>query len=432
MDFTKTRRVPHIGYVIWLEDLGYHVISTQVLSVLKEAQAALKNDGRIYIIAFQNIRSYVKWNFVKTGLKADLRSRGIDLVICPIVTFPNKDNFYAPWSILVFWLMPQALFLLFFVCLIRRLKILHCRAYIGTLPAIVIKKIAGAKVIFDPRSPFIEEGVLSEKFKKGSITYKFWKSMEKRIWKKSDVSILITRSYLELFQNLSSHKTSYALIPNNVDSERFRPDPELRLSVRRKLGFQPEEIVFCYSGSLGKLWNNPCVYAHFIKMLRSSPLRYRFLFLTTHVSALMAAFKDNGIVPAEYVALSASLNEVPGYLAASDFGLNLMAHPDIRLGIKSVEYLSMGLPLIITANVLGACEIVEKYNVGYIIRDLNQVNFPEFIQFVRNRKEYSMRSRKTALEIFSTAIVGKKYSELYRSLQTNDQPHMPEAVLETI
>jgi len=41
-----------------------------------------------------------------------------------------------------------------------------------------------------------------------------------------------------------------------------------------------------------------------------------------------------------------------------------MSKEDERLGIKTVDYLSAGLPIICNKNAIGATELVDKYGIG--------------------------------------------------------------------
>jgi glycosyltransferase involved in cell wall biosynthesis len=408
----------NIGYIIWLENLNYNVLVSQVFQVLIEARKSLSKDQRYYIIAFQDIRSFLR-NIIKDYKeKARLKDSDLRVIIIPVITFSKTANyFYAKWAVLIFIVLPQALFWLFFIVLFKKIEIMHCRSYIATLSACLLKAIFRIKVIFDPRSPFIEEAILSEKIRKGTLSHKLWLFFESFIVRKADIVVVIADSFVQYFKTISS-TAKFVMIPNNVDTNKFAIDILIRKDLRKQFGFSDKDIVLCYSGSLGKQWNDPAVYGKFASSMLKQMSDYKFLFLTTQKDNLESELIKRNIDKDCYKIYSVSLEDMPHYLSVADYGLNLMQHDDIRLSIKTVEYLSMGLPLIITTNVKGAMEIVRKYGVGYAIEKLDDINFQEFNECVANRELISKRCREAAVKYYSTEVVGNKYSKLYKSMLT--------------
>ena len=136
---------------------------------------------------------------------------------------------------------------------------------------------------------------------------------------------------------------------------------------------------------------------------------------------LKTAFEQCDIQAHEYFAISAELHDVPSYLSIADFGLNFMSKPDIRMSIKTVEYLAMGLPVIVNSNLLGGKELVDHYDIGLVV-DLDHFNLDVVNNFIRNKnEEISLKCRKLAYENFSTEKVARQYVELYQSLTTKHQ-----------
>ena len=168
---------------------------------------------------------------------------------------------------------------------------------------------------------------------------------------------------------------------------------------------------------MGNHWNNPEIYAKFIKNLRNLNVKHCFLFITSDIKKLKEIFRQHGIEPKEYIAISTNLQDVPKYLSAAEFGLNLMDTLDIRMSIKTAEYLSMGLPVITNSNVLGAKEVVERYNVGLVLEDLENINLREIESIIQKRDLLSLKCRKVACMRFSTAEVAKQYVQIYNILK---------------
>lgn len=279
----------------------------------------------------------------------------------------------------------------------------------------MLKKVFDIKVIFDPRSPFPEENIVAGNWSGDSFTYKMWKRLEKKYLAEADVTIAIAKTYIEHFEKIAAD-AKFAEIPNNVDIATFEVNKDFRGAFRSKMGIGENEVLFVYCGSLGNHWNNPSTYAEFLIRFRELDIKHRFLFVTPDVIELKRVFAQYNIDPEEYSALSAELKEVPLYLSCADFGLNFMNNPDIRISIKTVEYLAMGLPIIVNSNLLGGKELVNQHNVGVVV-DLDDLNLNELKRFIQKKdQQFSLKCRKVACEKFSTEKVAKQYGEVYLSL----------------
>lgn len=409
----------NIAYLSWIEDLYKNpIIKSQVIEVLKGIKKCWK-DKNLYLISFQSFLNII-WRKRKEFalIKKNLSQKDIHLIIVPVFTTPFTAWFFAKWFIIPFIFL-QTFPALLFISIFKKIQVLHCRSYPITLAAITVKKFRRIKVIFDPRSPFPEECVTANCWSYNSLSYKIWKCLEKIYLRESDITISIANTYVKHFKNISPN-SRFIIIPNNVDVMSFRLDKKFRNQVRLNYGIDHDEIVFCYCGTLGNHWNNPTIYAKFIIRLRNLDVKYCFLFITPNIKELKEAFKKYGIKPEEYIAISANLKDVPKYLSAADFGLNLMDRPDIRMSIKIVEYLAMGLPIIINSNVLGAREIIKQHDVGLVVEDLENMNLEEIENIIENviqkKGQLSLQCRKVACEKFSTEKVAKQYIETYSNL----------------
>jgi len=406
----------NIAYLIWVEGLENPIITGQVIELLKELRKHLRG-GKLYLIAFQPIYRFLLRRFAlkRANLKqvrAELRQSNIDLCVVPVI-YPGWW-FFAKWYQIPLILI-QAFPVLLYFSAVRKVKIFHCRSYPITFPALVVKKIFDIKVIFDPRSPFPEENIVAGGWNKDSPSYKMWKWLEKKYLAAADVTIAITKTYVEHFSKIAPD-ARFVEIPNNVALRKFVVNKDFRDTFRSKIGIDEDEVVFVYSGSLGSHWNDPRTYAEFLIKFRELNIKHRFLFITPDVIELKRVFDQYNIDPEEYSALSAELKEVPLYLSCADFGLNFMSKPDIRMSIKTVEYLAMGLPIIINSNLLGGKELVNQHNVGAVV-DLNDLNLSELKHFIQKKdQQLSLKCRKVACEKFSTEKVAKQYGEVYLSL----------------
>lgn len=403
----------NIAYLIWIENLNYSIIQGQVIEVLKEVHNILHR--KLYLIAFQPFYLLLLKSKELNKLKLGLKNNGINLIIVPV--FYPKKWFFAKW-----YQMPlifiHAFPVLLWLSLVKNIRIFHCRSYPVTFPAIMVKKLRNIKVIFDPRSDFPEENITAGRWGISSLNFKIWKNLEKIFLKDSDRTIAIAHTYISHFEKIYKN-AKFSLIPNNVDTEKFRHNEQFRQYLRLQHNIEENEILFCYCGTLGGHWNNPETYAAYLKKFRGLNMFHRFLFITPDIVSLKEIFNRSDIKPEEYIAVNSKFEEVPNYLSAADIGLVLMNKPDIRMSIKTVEYLSVGVPVITNSNVGGAKEIVEENGIGIIHDfDSNLSELREFLQsFIQNRKEFSKRCRLVAEKTFSTKVISEQYAKIYRDLE---------------
>jgi len=403
-----------IAYTIWLEWLNSPILRGQVIEVLKKMGRRCLYD-KFYLFAFQPLHRVILRHREYCILSKELKDNNIILITIPSLVPPKFDWFNAKWYMIPIIFL-QSFPILLLLTFIKKIDILHCRSYPIMLAAITIKKInKNLKIIFDPRSPFPEENITAGRWTEQSFTYKMWKYLEKRYLEESNVTIAIANTYVKHFRKISS-QSNFVIVPNNVDVAKFISDNGIRENFRSKMGISDDEIVFAYSGSLGNHWNNPKVYAEFIIKLRTLNIKHCFLFIVPDIKELKYVFNQCGIKSDEYFAISADLPDVPKYLAMADLGLNLMEKEDIRVSIKTVEYLAMGLPIITNSKVLGAKEIIEQYNVGLVIDDLENIDLRKIENIAKNKDELSLRCREVACRVFSTDKIAKQYLEIYNEI----------------
>jgi glycosyltransferase involved in cell wall biosynthesis len=111
--------------------------------------------------------------------------------------------------------------------------------------------------------------------------------------------------------------------------------------------------------------------------------------------------------------------ELAGWLSAADAGVHAMSPgPDsaTRLGVKVVEYLACGLPIVVNPHVGAAAELVRQHHVGWVFdsRDTATIGAALDSLFAEHRMP-SARARELAAATFSVDSCADRYIELYRA-----------------
>lgn len=157
------------------------------------------------------------------------------------------------------------------------------------------------------------------------------------------------------------------VIPCSTDVEAGISASMQRVSLRNKLGLQGLTVV-TYCGSLAK-WQMPMESLRIFRQIATMRSNAHFLGVTTQPEKLEAYADQAGICPNRRTIVSVDISEVPGYLAASDIGL-LVREPSVvnfvASPVKFAEYLSCGVPVLITDEVGDYSDLVREKSVGVV------------------------------------------------------------------
>ncbi len=200
------------------------------------------------------------------------------------------------------------------------------------------------------------------------------------------------------------------VIPNGIPLEKFKPDGNARIAMRKELGISDGAFVV---GSVGRLFPEkgydmlmralaPQLGPHFIIVLAGEG---------PHRSVIEAAIPEK-VKP--FVKLVGLRRDVPNLLA----GLDLFVLSSLSEGLPLVvpEAMAVGLPIVATA-VGGLPEVVPK-EVGYLVPSQDEAAFREAVLKVYETREGRLimgaHARSLALEQYSIGRMTDRYLALYK------------------
>lgn len=164
-------------------------------------------------------------------------------------------------------------------------------------------------------------------------------------------------------------RSDATVVPSSVDGRFFGFDAEAREKRRRELGFGPNEKVLCYSGGLSKWQRIPDI----LRLFEDLALAYsdmRFLVLSKDLDATARMLEAFPAAKRRAVVHSCGREQVAEYLSAADAGILLRddnAVNRVASPIKTGEYLSCRLPVIVTRGIGDASRWVEDAGAGLVI-----------------------------------------------------------------
>ena len=308
----------------------------------------------------------------------------------------------------------------------ERPDILHCRSYMATVIALLIKLVfPDLRVVFDPRGFWPEEGIVEGRWSETSLTFRLWKRIEKYVISRSDITIALSESFAEHIHNIDP-QTPCQVIYTSVDVEKFKLARGLREQRRKQLGLCDSKV-FVYNGSLGS-WHAPELLARIYGSLRQAAGDAKLLVLTTFgKQKLEAVFQRNGLHANEFLITVAKPNEVASYLAAADYGLvplrdidrngPMTVVADTMIGTKVAEYLASGLPIVVNRRVGGIRSLMAESKIGvFFDSDEPQEMVSRFKDVVKNYRSYRTECDYVADRYFSLDQVARSYFTVYKQL----------------
>lgn len=424
------------AYLIFGEDLRSYIIRRQVIDVI----VALRQKIRVrkfFLVVFLPWDKYIRSRKSIAGELLYLRQNEIICHVIPIpISFPWYSLREKKWKMvrqyhtflyvpmILLYTLPAVLFYLLF----RNVRLFHCRSYPVSLSVLLIKRIySKIAFIFDPRSDYPEERALQKNRSVNDIDFIVWKYLEKKICAAADTVIVIGSPFERHFKDIYGEMQTVNIY-NNVNTREFVLDAAHRKQLRTALQAD-NKVIFCYSGSMYKnYWNDPELYAKFIADFNSQiDIKPLFLFLVPEDcrTTLMEALRNHGIDPSLYVIESPDFSEMPKYLSACDIGMYFFPYYSPRVGIKFVEYCSMGLPTIVNMNIGGAADLVINHQLGLSLNNNILSDSPVkagedeigLVQRLIDEKEsYKKRCRVFAEKNFDTTVVVEKYRSIYSEL----------------
>jgi glycosyltransferase involved in cell wall biosynthesis len=206
--------------------------------------------------------------------------------------------------------------------------------------------------------------------------------------------------------------TRHKLLPNGIDAELFRPDPEARAQVRAERGLPDKARVVAMVARLHAI-KNPALFLEVARAVRERHPDIHFWLvgggpLATQLDVALAARPDPGIW------LTGERDDVPQLLAAAD--LALLTSRSEGLSNTVLEAMACGLPVLAT-DVGGNGELVADGVNGYLLREQAAGPIAErVVQVLQNQKlaeEMGRQGRARLLEQFSLAGLAGRAGDYY-------------------
>jgi glycosyltransferase involved in cell wall biosynthesis len=249
--------------------------------------------------------------------------------------------------------------------LVRRhsLDIIHARSYVASVMALGIKKLAGARFLFDMRGFWADERVDGGLWQRNGRPYRAAKWFERKFLLQADHVVVLTHAAAEeigRFDYLQGRVLRVTVIPTCANLERFKP--------RAAPGKGP--FTLGYVGSAGTWYLFDAAVAAF-NALRERVPDAKFLILNrgSH-DYIRSRLGESRVKPSSVELLEAGHEEVPSLMEGMDAGVFFYKSSYSRIACsptKLGEFLGCGVPCLSNTGVGDMAQILVGDQVGIAV-----------------------------------------------------------------
>lgn len=315
---------------------------------------------------------------------------------------------------------------------IDKIDMVHTRSGTPALAGLWLKNKFGIKFLNDIRDFYAQSRVDSGQWPQNKLIYKlvfnFFQKKEKQELANSDGVVCLTHKAESILKSTPEFQTNTPLrvIPCSVDLKLFDPekiDGSQKDLYKKQFGFASNDIVFSYLGSIGTWYLTKEMFT-FFKVVSTKYTDAKFLIISPDDENLIRSFAASaGMHPDRISVVNAPRSSVPTLLSLSHYSVffikpcySKQASSPTKLG----EILAMGIPVIANSCVGDVGEIIEKYQAGIVIDQLDSHGYETAIDKIGKMQFNKEVIRAGAINYFDLNIAINKYREIYSHLLSEE------------
>jgi hypothetical protein len=281
---------------------------------------------------------------------------------------------------------------------LSRFDVIHARSELATFAALTTP--GRTPVIWDMRSLWSDQKYIIDGKRSRVVTFCLRKIENICASRAAGLNTLTAACIPVLLSRNSKLPNHRTIIPTSVDTERFKNDLG---------GLSPIKCLL--SGTLNDFYNLDLI-DQFITIAK---LDFQIDTIWARPTETNQTFEFRNLTSSTQV----SFEEMPGFMSKFGFGLilcNLTNDTALKASspTKAAEFLSMGMPIIVSSSIGDLSELVVEKHIGLILDSENQINsvINKLLELLGDPK-LSERCRNAAIEIYSLEAAVDKYLELY-------------------
>ncbi|MFC1677021.1 glycosyltransferase [Planctomycetota bacterium] len=275
--------------------------------------------------------------------------------------------------------------------------------------------------VYDVRGASIEEVAMRRGGKK-RMAYKIIRWFLRREINKSDCLSCVTHNLKSWIEQLTGRK-DVTVIPCCVNGNEMFFDGNSRKQIRKKYGFGRDNKVVCYAGGLS-VWQRVSDIVKLFVSIAKINSSYRFLFITKEADHLNNIILQHNLPLERFVVVSCEYKDMHKYLSIADAGIIMRDDNivnNVACPVKIGEYLSCGLPILLTRGIGDYSRMIAESGVGIVIEENDNIA-QQIIEFLE-RPDFSMQ-RDRAISLSKEHFSFNGYLDEFEKLfsKQNDLP----------
>lgn len=276
---------------------------------------------------------------------------------------------------------------------------------------------------FEPHS---EYAIDNNMWSKSSLQYKVSHYLERKAAENAKVIASGTKFMEERLKNKWKVKATFFKIPTVANDKKFLFSKQNRNAMRKKLNLSDSTKVLFYPGKFGDLYYREET-AFMFKWIIEEDDNFHFLIVTPHKDEEVIALMDKANVDASYYTIAHSnYEDIHHYFAAADFAVIAVPPGPSKKFISNIkvgEYLTAGLPFLITEGISEDYIYATEKKVGVVVKDFKEEYIKKAIPeiqhyFTKDKTTLRKHCREVGLEYRGFDNLNKTFKNAVTSLFT--------------
>jgi len=302
----------------------------------------------------------------------------------------------------------------------ERIEVLHARAHIPLVMALLARGICGAKVIFDIRGLVADEYVDAGIWRERGAVYRTIKWVERiGIAGAEQIVVLTERMFDWLVESKMADPARIEVIPCCADLSRFNgKSDKVEAETDNANSF---EVV--YAGSVTGLYLLEEMGRFFLALRERRPNAYLRILTASPADGASETLRNLGLGVEDFWVGAVRPSEIPAYLRRAKIGLSFRKATFSQIAAsptKIPEYLAAGIPVVSNAGIGDTDRVLFDDRVGIVVTDFNRDSYEKAVNDILellDEADLPNRCRRSAYERFDLVKVGvERYRRLYQRL----------------
>lgn len=381
-------------------NLANPILHSQGLPLLEYAS---KNGFKTHFVSINSEES----NF-KSDLVAKIKRKYSSSISFHEITI-NSHKFLPGWINIIYF----GSYGISKIVSLEKIQIIHARSLFPAILGLFAKTRSTNKthLIYDNRGLYIDESIYIGRWKKNSLKVFFLYFFERVVFKKSEAVILVSSKFKQFIIKKYSQNISKKLhvINNKTKISSIVEQPN-------------DKNVFVYVGSAAKWYCVENMFNLFVEV-KKQIFNSKFIIITYESENFSNVTKKYQCISNDIKFLNIFSDEVNSYLVKCNVGVMLREQSiftEVSAPLKFAEYLNAGLPVLINEGVGDTERIINKYNVGVIIKNNDYKEAVKKIRILLKDPQIKLLCNEVAKKEFDQQQAFVQYLEIYEKLLKNE------------